>query len=406
MMRKRFRIIFIFVITFICMINVSAASKTLGDYEKELANLQGKSNQNKALSASAQKDIDNKRQAIINANNEININEQKTEDAKQKVEESQNQIVQVNGELDELFRFMQLANGENVYLDYLANATSISDLIERAAIVEQLAEYQKSELARLSGLINTNTQLQIDLKNQNEVLANSITSYENKIEELEIYIDQLADYGMDLAEEIEAQQKLIAKYKEAGCKSSDYVDDCYYNKMVNASGFLRPLASGKVSSLYGGRTHPITGKYSFHAGIDLGVAQGTNVYAPAPGVVAAVKYRASCGGNQIYIHHTVNGKAYTTLFAHLLTINVKAGDKVTAGTIIAQSGGGPSTWSYDSCTTGAHLHYTVAEGFYLGVGANGYSNYNTFVNKTSPTGNASITGIKNQKGFSWSTRVF
>ena len=124
------------------------------------------------------------------------------------------------------------------------------------------------------------------------------------------------------------------------------------------------------------------------------------------GVVAAVKYRASCGGNQIYIHHTVNGKAYTTLFAHLLTINVKAGDKVTAGTIIAQSGGGPSTWSYDSCTTGAHLHYTVAEGFYLGVGANGYSNYNTFVNKTSPTGNASITGIKNQKGFSWSTRVF
>lgn len=405
-MRKVNKYIIIIILFIVLIPNVSAASKTLGDYEKELANLQGKSNQNKALSASAQKDIDNKRQAITNANNEISSNEQKTEVAKQKVEDSQNQIVQVNGELDELFRFMQLANGENVYLDYLANATSISDLIERTAIVEQLADYQKSELARLSGLINTNTQLQIDLKNQNEQLASSITTYESKIDELEAYLDELADYGMDLAEEIEAQQKLINKYKEAGCKSSDYVDDCYYNKMVNASGFLRPLASGRVNSLYGGRTSPITGKYSFHSGIDLGVPQGTNVYSPAPGVVAAVKYRASCGGNQIYIHHTVNGKAYTTLFAHLLSINVKPGDKVTASTVIAQSGGGASTWSYDKCTTGAHLHYTVADGYYLGVGANGYSNYNTFINKTSVTGNASIIGIKNQKGFSWSTRVF
>ncbi len=382
---------------------IDAASKTLGDYEKELAKLEGQKKENNALTASTKNNIDKKRQEITAANNEITNNEARVEAAKQKVAESEQQIVEVNQELDELFRFFQLTKGENIYLEYLANANSVSDLIERSAIVEQLADYQDSELARLRELIQTNIKLQEDLKNENVALENSIKTYEQKITELEDYLDELADIGLDIDEQISSQKKLIAQYKAAGCKSSDYVETCYYNKLVNASGFLRPLTSGRVNSLYGYRTNPTP---KFHTGLDLGVPQGTNVYAAAPGVVAAVTYHSSCGGNQVYLHHNVNGKAYTTNYAHLLSINVKVGEHVTASTVIAQSGGGPSTWSYDKCTTGAHLHYTVADGYYLGVGANGYSSYTTYKNKTTPTGNASITGIKNQKGYTWSTRVF
>ena len=63
----------------------------------------------------------------------------------------------------------------------------------------------------------------------------------------------------------------------------------------------------------------------------------------------------------IFIHHHVNGKYYTSLYMHLRTINVSKGDTVTKNTIIGYSGG-DSTTPWDSCTTGAHLHFTMLNG--------------------------------------------
>ena len=72
----------------------------------------------------------------------------------------------------------------------------------------------------------------------------------------------------------------------------------------------------------------------------------------------------------LYIWATVNGKQYTYVYMHLLSINVKVGDKVTINTPVAKSGGGASTayryGGYDRCTTGAHLHYGLASGGFFG----------------------------------------
>ena len=95
-----------------------------------------------------------------------------------------------------------------------------------------------------------------------------------------------------------------------------------------------------------------------------GNKKGTNIYAPANGTVAHTAYKQSCGGNIIYMHHTVGGKAYTTEFAHLTSIYVKPGQQVTKGTVIGTVGGDSSTFYYDSCTSGTHLHYAVAYGYY------------------------------------------
>ena len=66
------------------------------------------------------------------------------------------------------------------------------------------------------------------------------------------------------------------------------------------------------------------------------------------------------------------GSGYTTYYYHLLDFNVEIGDVVDQNTIIGWVGGGASTSSayggYDNCTTGAHLHFGVARGYY-----NGYS---------------------------------
>ena len=66
----------------------------------------------------------------------------------------------------------------------------------------------------------------------------------------------------------------------------------------------------------------------------------------------------------VVVHHNINGKTYTSVYAHLKTVNVKEGDTVTRNTIVGIMGGDSSTWWYDKCSTGRHLHLTVATGLY------------------------------------------
>lgn len=377
----------------------AAGKQTLRDLRNELSALEKKQSDNNALSAKTKQDINNKRSEINNANTEIEANEKKVEEAKQKIAESEVEIEKTTEELNDLMRYLQMTKSENVYLEYLANASSISDLIKRTSVVEQVSTYQKEEITRLENLIKEKEELQVELAETNKQLEVQIAENEKKIAELDKYLAQYTQIGISTAQEIKSQKNLIDQYEKQGCKETEYIDDCVarLNVLVRADGFLRPYAVGKVNSLYG--------RSGGHYGIDLGgVAQGHPVYATAPGIVAATWYKQPCGGNIVYIHHNVNGQNYTTEYGHLLQINVSAGQAVTTGTVIGLLGGGPSTWSYDSCTTGAHLHYAIASGHYLGVGSGGYRSRSTFYANSKVTINSQISGLVNQKGWSWNTR--
>jgi murein DD-endopeptidase MepM/ murein hydrolase activator NlpD len=125
-------------------------------------------------------------------------------------------------------------------------------------------------------------------------------------------------------------------------------------KAVDSSGWgsanpVDPMPS-RVSSEYGYRTHPVTGKKeSFHNGVDLPVPTGSRVNAMANGVVTAVGFENG-GGNYIRIKYD-NG--YETFACHLKGSTVKVGDRVQAGQQVAIS---DNTGIY---TTGAHLHFEV-----------------------------------------------
>lgn len=107
---------------------------------------------------------------------------------------------------------------------------------------------------------------------------------------------------------------------------------------------------GRISSKFGFRKDPVTGKDSGHNGIDIAVPSGTEVKAPADGKVSAVYYH-ELGGNSMTIEHA-NG--YKTGYAHLRDMPAfKKGDVVKKGDTIAFVG---NTGSH---TTGAHLHFTV-----------------------------------------------
>lgn len=126
-------------------------------------------------------------------------------------------------------------------------------------------------------------------------------------------------------------------------------------KLINP---LKNSSKDNITSLYGYRTHPVTGEQlSFHTGIDLANGCGTDVVAAAAGKVTKKVYPypncTNCGsvsyGNYIDIDH---GNGWYTRYGHLKTIYVNVGDVVSSGYLVGLSG---ST----GISTGCHLHFEV-----------------------------------------------
>ena len=107
---------------------------------------------------------------------------------------------------------------------------------------------------------------------------------------------------------------------------------------------------GAITSKFGPRLSPFTGKKALHAGIDIGAPKGTRIYAPAAGKVAVAAFDARMG-KFVRINH---GFGMETTYGHLSKLYVTYGTKVQRGDIIGLVG---STGKF---STGPHLHYQVA----------------------------------------------
>ncbi len=115
-----------------------------------------------------------------------------------------------------------------------------------------------------------------------------------------------------------------------------------------------PVVDGWISSRYGYRNDPFTGRRQFHKGIDIAGTRGTAIHAAAGGIVIHAE-RHPQYGNMVEIDHR-NG--YVTRYAHCAKLLVKAGDVVKRGQVIALMG---STGR----STGNHLHFEVLKDGHL-----------------------------------------
>lgn len=106
--------------------------------------------------------------------------------------------------------------------------------------------------------------------------------------------------------------------------------------------------TGSISSSYGGRVNPISGRSEFHRGIDISAKAGTPVTATAEGVVTFAGWNGG-GGNLVVIAH---GQGFETYYAHNQKIAVVVGQNVKRGEVISYVG---ST----GFSTGSHCHYEV-----------------------------------------------
>jgi murein DD-endopeptidase MepM/ murein hydrolase activator NlpD len=103
-----------------------------------------------------------------------------------------------------------------------------------------------------------------------------------------------------------------------------------------------------VTSLFGSRKSPFSGKQSMHNGFDIAAPEGAVIRAPASGQAHFVGLKGGYG-NVLIVQH---GRGIATLYGHLTKSLIAQGDRFTAGTPIALVGN-------TGRSTGPHLHYEV-----------------------------------------------
>lgn len=153
----------------------------------------------------------------------------------------------------------------------------------------------------------------------------------------------LADKTMksfsDMALQIDSMLPSLESTKEAFLN---------YQHILDITPSIWPTESKKITSTFGVRSDPFTGRAAFHSGIDFGGDRGDPIYAAADGVVT-LSERGYPYGNNIIIDH---GRGVKTRYLHLNERLVEVGDTVKKGQLIGELGN-------TGRSTGPHLHYEV-----------------------------------------------
>ncbi|MDA0737582.1 MAG: M23 family metallopeptidase [Nitrospirae bacterium] len=186
--------------------------------------------------------------------------------------------------------------------------------------------YENSTYSEPGQSLDTSRQETIDSQN----VANPLASLVVNIEQGLVWLDRQA---------LKEQQILDNLAETAGERVGRWA----------ATPSIWPV-KGHITSKFGPRISPFTGKKAFHSGLDIGSPRGREIRAPASGKVVVAAYDTRMG-NFIRIDH---GYGIETTFGHLSKMLVKYGKKIERGDVIGLVG---STGKF---STGPHLHYQVA----------------------------------------------
>lgn len=339
------------------------------------------------------------------ANTESQISNTETE-----IKETETEIEAKKKETDQMLLYLQLKNAKgNSMLEYIFDAEDYTDLIYRYSIVTQMSDYNTTLVNELNALVEKLNSQKEELAKKEKELANQKQQQSTKLSTLNANMKELTVEGTSIEDDIKSLKLDISKYEKMGCAKTENTETCVLRiaeeqrkkeeaarkaaeeaaknnsnsssnntTVTTASGWSLPVSSAIVTSQFQVvRTDCYNCGGTSHRGIDLGVSEGTPVYAAASGTVAYVVTSGSslsCGGIKVYLYHIVDGRLYTTVYMHLLRASVSYGQIVTPNTIIGYSGGRSTATAYggyDRCTTGAHLHFGVATG-------NSVSSFNTY----------------------------
>lgn len=361
---------------------------------------QYKENENEIADLIAQKNVVDQEIQLLNTQI-ININEQISAynlliaDKQDELDTAEDRLEALNQENKERIRTME-EEGEVSYWEVLFKANSFSDLLDRLNMVEEIAASDKRRLQELSDAANKVEEAQAELETEKGELETTKKDLDDtqaemneKSKESEALLQELlqkADDLQALEEECKEQENAFlkqiaamevqfnaAKQREweawkatsvppttqaggTGGSSSGGTSGSSGGGSGGSGGWLVPCSYTSITSPFGNRNSPTSGASSYHQGVDLDTGTGDPVYASRAGVVTVAGW-GNAAGNYVQINHQ---DGFSSIYMHLSSYCVSAGQIVSAGQLIGATGA-------TGITTGDHLHFGIS---YNGVYVN------------------------------------
>lgn len=245
--------------------------------------------------------------------------------------------------------------GEVSYWSILFSSDDFSDLLDNAMMVEEIMDYDNQVMNELIAIreqieadktaLETARQEQKDAKAEQEAAKAELKSQQAQVDAL---ITEISGQESQV-KAAEAKLQAAANAADAEIRAAERELASQIANVPSESGFLWPLPGRyNLSSLYGSRKHPVTGKANNHTGIDVPAPSGTPIQACKSGVVTTSTYNNSYG-NYVVVSHS---DGTSTLYAHMSRRNAAKGQTVSQGQVIGYVG---TTGS----STGNHLHLEI-----------------------------------------------
>ena len=257
--------------------------------------------------------------------------------------------------LDDMIRMSYEYGSLGSAVEFIFSAEDFSDLISRFDLLGYHLSYNNTVLEKF------NQSLEALEKTKAEYESAKVSMNEYKAEQ-ETLRAQLAAAQAEAQQKLEQAKASAESYEQELAEKQSYVNQLNNEVKSLAAMFAKedtstytgtfgfPLPRGvyTITSYYGYRKDPFTGKTAYHDGYDFACAKGTEIYAADDGTVVIAKYNGGYG-NCVTINH---GGGIMTLYGHCSSLNVVSGQQVKRGDVIAYVG---STGR----STGNHLHFGV-----------------------------------------------
>ncbi len=306
-------------------------------------------------------------QQIQNLEEQIAIHEELIAQKEVEIKAAQEQADEQLKRLKARIRSME-ENGRYSYIEVLFGANSIGEflgLIDDVGDImksdKELEEAYKQSVVELKELKSEYEAAQLEMEEQKAELSALSVQLEKDIAEATALISSLqsdinansALLSQIAAEDKALQAEIAAKAKELAeqAKKEQENNNGGSGQVVGTGSLRWPSYCTVISTRdYGYYTHPITGQYKLHGGIDICAANGTAIWAAASGKVVQSSDGWNGGwGNYVMIDHQ-NG--LQTLYAHMSSRACSVGQKVSQGQTIGYVGS-------SGMSSGPHLHFEV-----------------------------------------------
>ena len=356
----------IIICTFLCTFSFVSYAADLNELQSQKNEIQTQIDESNSQLNDVNDELTDNLKQIQKLDESIQSSEENIEKLNEEITKKENEIQQIESELEKVTekyntqkalldeRLVEMYENDNVkYLDVILKSKSFSDFVSNYYIISELTEYDMDLLEIVDDQRKEIEQKNLKLSSQKDSLEQEKSTQKKTQIALSNTKVLRKNYVLKLSQE---EQDLQAKIDEYNNQVNQIEEEI--KKLAVTASFGEEYRGGTmqwpiyghytITSNYGMRTHPITGVYKLHTGVDISATIGSDFTAIADGIVVKAEYNGAYG-NMVIIDH---GGGVQTLYAHGSQIIAQVGQEVKAGDIVLKVG---ST----GYSTGPHAHFEV-----------------------------------------------